>query len=137
MKMETYSFTLEDFSTGQLSFGIQLSQTDVIALSVNKLTTDKLNTHYHPQWDNYTYFGTESKWYFGGVGSFARNTRTYNIIIDLNCSEYWLFEMLWFDLSYTGKNAEKLPYPIIPHIRPGAYICKILLIYTNFRNKRF
>ena len=70
----------------------------MILLSETKLT-EKCYQSYHPNLENYTFKKVKSKSYFGGVGVFYRDSLTCDIRRDLNCSEYKLFEMLWFDIS--------------------------------------
>ena len=79
---------------------------DVIALSETKIT-EKVNGHYHPHLDGYTFSQIKSTTFFGSVGIFVRNTLVCNIRKDLNCSEHRLYQMLWFEISCDEKNAPK------------------------------
>ena len=107
---------------------------DIIALSETKLT-NKINTHYHPHLDNYTFFGTRSKSYFGGVGVFIRNTLTCNVRNDLNCSEYGLFEMLWFDSLCIRRNAQKTTIGIVYRHQGSPNIPSFTSRMENILNK--
>ena len=85
---------------------------DLIALSETRIT-EKCNTHYHPYLDDYTYLKSTSKTHFGSVGVFIRNTLSFNIRKDLNCSEYALYEMLWLEISGNEKTSSKSTVGII------------------------
>ena len=85
---------------------------DIIALSETKITVN-VNAHYHPYLENYKFFRIKSKSFAGGVGLFIRDTLTYDIRNDLNCSEYRQFEMLWVDISSSEPNSTKTTIGII------------------------